>query len=337
MKSIAVIFGSANSEHDVSITSAVSLMQHFPHELFTCVPIYLGKDGAWYTGDYDYDALLSFDFETGDRIDISLNPKTPGFINAATGAHIAIHGAINMLHGPLGEGGYVQGLLETAGIPYTGSDVLSSALCMDKAYTHMICERYGIEMTKFQLLTPQSIFDAASFSYPLIVKPSREGSSFGVHYVEAPSELQAALDDAFTYDSRVLVEDFVEGIECGVAVYQTKDTLLISDMDQVNKISAVFDYEEKYRPSGTETLPVAEFSENTREKARQASAVIFKALGCRHMSRLDFFVTPDLRIVFNEINTIPGFTKTSRYPSMLARAGLSYEALILGLIEDIVL
>ncbi len=331
-KTVALIFGSMDSEHDVSIESAASVYQHFPHDHYQCLNIYITKDGSFYTGDFDFEKKVMKNAQT---LKLRFDRENPGFFVSETGQKITVDAAFLMLHGKTGEGGSVQGLLEMAHIPYTGSNLLSSALCMDKIYTHEVCEANGIPMASYQSIRPTDKLDDASLFYPCIVKPSREGSSFGVSYVETKEELQTAIDEAFKYDDRILIEEYISGVEVGVGIYDTKEGRIISEPDQVNVSGDVFDFQEKYHPHRSETLAYAKFPEDVLSEIKNYANQIFDLLSCRHIARLDFFVTDEHKIYFNEVNTIPGFTQSSRYPQMIIRKGLSFESIIQGLIEDI--
>lgn len=332
---VALVFGSINSEHDISVASAASVLEHFPHEKFDCVPLYIGKEGKWYTGHYTLEMMQNNDLEGHRELYLQFNYDRPGFIFADDQSLLPIDVAFLMLHGRMGEGGQVQGLLKCANIPFTGCDVLSSALCMDKGFTHIICEAAGIQMAQYQLITNINEIDVDAVTYPCIVKPSREGSSFGVTYVRNYDELLNACLFAFEFDSRVLIEAYIKGTEVGLGILKTEQELIVSDVDQVNVSGEVFDFQEKYHPHATETLPLSTFPESVRKEVQRLGELAFNVLDCAQFSRLDFFVTDDHRIFLNEVNTIPGFTSSSRYPGMLDRAGVSYPELITKMIEDL--
>ena len=333
-KQVGLFFGSINSEHDISIDSAASVMEHFPRELFDCVPIYIGRDGSFNTGDYSVEDMKQKTLNNHRPLSLNFDFKRPGFIEIESGKHIDIDVAFLMLHGQMGEGGHVQGLLRSANIPFTGCDVLSSALCMDKGYTHQICEMAGIPMAGYQMITDIAQIDYEKVSYPCIVKPVREGSSFGVSIAKDIDELLSACDFAFKYDHKILIEEYIDGVEVGMAILDTKEIRIVSKPDQVNVSGEIFDFQEKYHPHATETLDYAQFEDAVIEKIQEYAAAAFDVLECEQFSRIDFFVTKDKKIYMNEINTIPGFTIHSRYPQMIARQGLAYTDLIRVMIED---
>ncbi len=335
-KNIALIFGSINSEHDVSVASAASVLEHFPLDKYDLSLIYIAKNGTWYTGDYSLDAMKANELDGHKELLLKFDFKNPGFVERESGVELHIDGAFIMLHGRMGEGGEIQGLLHSANIPFTGCDVLSSALCMDKYYTHVVCEANDIPMAQYQLITKEDTVDTSSISYPVIVKPNREGSSFGVTFVPDEKSLQKAIDFALEYDSHILIEEYIKGTEVGLGILKTKNDYVISEVDQVNVSGDIFDFSEKYHPHSTETLPISTFPEEVRKQVQAYGAKVFDLLACYQFARLDFFVTDDHKIYLNEVNTIPGFTSSSRYPKMLAGKGVDFTSLITKMVEDIV-
>ncbi len=333
-KQIALIFGSINSEHDISLASAASVLEHFPVDTFDCKLIYISKDGTFNTGDYSIESMQNNTLEGHIPLYLDFDYSNPGFIVQSTKEKIHIDASFLMLHGQMGEGGHVQGLLKCANIPFTGCDVLSSSLCMDKAFTHEVLESMGIPMAQYQLILSLDDVDYSTISYPVIVKPSREGSSFGVSIAHDKDKLIEAINFAFKFDSRVLIEEYIKGVEVGVSVFKTKLTEIISDPDQVNVSGEIFDFQEKYHPHKTETLELAQFPVSINQKVQDYAKEAFAYLDCRHFARIDFFVSETHDIYLNEVNTIPGFTKNSRYPSMIARKGLDFTSQIRLMIED---
>lgn len=333
-KQVGLFFGSINSEHDISVDSAASVMEHFPNDLFDCVPIYIAKDGTFNTGDFSVEDMKSMNLRKRRKLRLDFDYDNTGFTEVESGNKVKVDIAFLMLHGQMGEGGHVQGLLRSANIPFTGCDVLSSALCMDKVYTHQICEANGIPMAPYQVIRSIEDIDYAKVDYPCIVKPVREGSSFGVSIAKSKEELLKGCDFAFQYDSKILIEDYIDGVEVGMSILKTKKHFIVSEPDQVNVSGDIFDFQEKYHPHATETLPYAQFNKEVIKKIKEYAVLAFDLLECEQFSRIDFFVTKDHKIFMNEINTIPGFTITSRYPSMIARQGVTYTEQIASMIED---
>lgn len=334
MKKVGLLFGSRASEHEVSIDSAASVLENFPHDKYDVVPIYIAKDDKWYVGDFTAQDLRERKFHLGKRVYLTMENGSQSLYNRLQDEFITIDVAFIMLHGPMGEGGLIQGLLESANIPYTGCKALSSGLCMDKIYTHIIASNAGIPMAKYQVVTPETDYKNLEIEYPCIVKPAREGSSFGVHYVKEANQLEEALLDSLSYDSKVLIEEYIKGTEVGIGILDTPKGRIISEMDQVNIDGEVFDFQTKYHPHNTETLPQTLFSENVQDTVKRYANQIFDVMECSGFARLDFFVDANENIYFNEVNTIPGFTKTSRFPNMMARMGIPYTDVIDILIQE---
>lgn len=334
-KNIALVFGSMDSEHDVSVASAASVYENFPRKEFDCTLIYIGKDGKWYEGHYSQEDLNQNHLVDHSELYLRFDQDNPGFYRIHEKTNLKVDAAFLMLHGKTGEGGHVQGLLDLAHIPFTGCNLLSSALCMDKAYTHIVSEHAGIKMAGYQLVSQKEALDHSKITYPCIVKPSREGSSFGVSYVENKNSLEAAMQEAFKFDDRILIEDYIKGVEVGISILDTKEERILSEVDQVNVSGDFFDFKEKYHPHKTETLDKSTFPEAVLDQVKDMASIIFDALYCDQFARLDFFVTADHEIYFNELNTIPGFTANSRYPQMMQRVGVPYDQLISKLVKDI--
>ena len=221
-----------------------------------------------------------------------------------------------MLHGKNGEDGTVQGLCDLAGIPYVGCGTLSSALCMDKDIAHIIAKAAGVEVPDYVLLREYMDIEeqrrlCADLEYPVFVKPARAGSSYGITRVEAPGQLKSAIEAAFQHDTKVVIEAAVPGFEVGCAVLGEKK-LLIGAVDEIELHTGVFDFHEKYTLETSRIHVPARIDAVTAARLKETAGRLYRALECRGMSRVDMFLTPDGRIVFNEINTIPGFTSHSR-------------------------
>lgn len=345
-KSVCVIFGGRSPEHDISLKSAHSVIDNLDRERYDIHMLGITKQGEWYlyTGTTDTmedDGWLA-DPKKLRRAIISPD-RGDGAVIAFDGAayeKIGIDVAFPVLHGENGEDGSVQGLLQIAGIPYVGPHVAASAACMDKTLTKLIADYSGVRQAAWHLVTRQGFArDAESvmnevekkFAYPVFVKPAGTGSSVGVSKAKNRGELSAALAQALEYDAKVLVEEFIEGQEVEVAVLGNENPFA-SICGEIDSGADFYDYQAKYI-SNCSTLYIParipdEVAENVREKAVQ----VYKAMGCRGLSRVDFFVKHDGEVVFNEINTIPGFTSISMYPKLFEASGIPYPELIDNLI-----
>lgn len=336
MKTIGLIFGSTASEHDISVASATSVYKNFPFDKYNCLPIFIKKTGEWTVGNYTQENFENNDFPMEREIIFKFKQGTKGLYYADTMEAVEVDGAILMLHGPVGEGGMVQGILDMAELPYTGCELSSSAVCMDKAFTHQICEYVGIKMAQYQLILSVEDIDYNTLTFPCVVKPSREGSSFGISYAEDKESLLEACKVAFEYDSRVLIEEYIGGQELSVAILKTDKYDIVSKPLQSTRFKAIADFEEKYISEQQEVLFELPYNQEKLNKMVKDSKLIFETLDCRHFSRVDFFITPDEEIYFNEINTIPGFTDVSLYPMLIMNEGLTYTQIIEAFIEDII-
>ena len=238
-----------------------------------------------------------------------------------------------VLHGKLGEDGAMQGLLELSGIPYAGCDIQSSALCMDKSLTYTVVRNAGIATPNFWTVTANEDIDADRLTYPVFVKPTRSGSSYGVTKVSRKEELLSAVETAREYDSKVLIEEAVVGSEIGCAILgNDTDDLITGELDRVSLSHGFFRIHQESNPeSGSENatfIVPADITEESRALVLETAKAIYRALGCRGLARVDTFLTEDGKVVLNEVNTLPGMTSYSRYPRMMAGAGMPFAEMI---------
>ncbi len=243
---------------------------------------------------------------------------------------LEIDGVFPVLHGKNGEDGTIQGLIEMAGLRVIGCGMLSSALCMDKDKAHQLVEKAGISVPRAVVL--KSGEKAENLTYPVFVKPVRAGSSFGITKVEREEDLEKAVEMALAHDDEVIIEENIEGFEVGCAVLGN-DELLVGRVDEIELSKGFFDFTEKYTLQSSKIHMPARIDEKTEEEIRQTAKKIYRTLSCKGFARVDMFLTPDKEIVFNEVNTIPGFTSHSRYPNMMKGIGLSFEEVLEKLIS----
>lgn len=341
-KTIAIIFGGCSSEHDVSLQSAYGIISHINRQRYEPVLMGITKegkwylyqgdiqriaDGSWYLDEACVPAVISPDKEDGGLI----------FTKDAEKQLIKLDAALPVLHGRFGEDGTIQGLLELAGIPVIGCGTMSSAICMDKDMSHRLVESAGIRVPKSLVITgPGKAEDAAAWAeqmgYPVYVKPAAEGSSIGISKVYDKAQLAGAVANAFAYDTKVILEENIEGFEVGCAVLG-KEELLLGTVDEIETPGGFFDFEEKYTQEKSHIYVPARISPQKALEVQKAAECIYRTLGCKGFARVDLFLTPKEELVFNEVNTIPGFTTHSRYPNMLKAAGLSYDEIVERLLE----
>ena len=341
-KNIAVIFGGCSPEHTVSLASAAAVIRNIDAEKYEVIQLGITEGGEWFRfyGSPDDIEANAWRADRTKCIPAVISPDRDqhGILEfRLSGVRTTrLDAAFPVLHGRNGEDGTVQGLCELAGIPLIGCGTLASALCMDKDRAHKLVMLAGVAVPRSVLLEklPTSAELAAladGVGYPLFVKPVRAGSSFGVARVEAPSELRAAVRNAFRYDNSVLLEEAVPGFEAGCAVIGNSE-LVTGRADEIELSGGYFDSEEKYTLKTSKIHMPARVDAATEQRLRETACRIYRALGCRGFARVDMFLTPDKRIVFNEVNTIPGFTSHSRFPKMMSGVGYDFPALVDALI-----
>jgi D-alanine-D-alanine ligase len=324
---VAVLAGGRSSEHEISVASARSVMAALDPARYDVVPIEIGRDGRWALPPADAPAVSA-----GGATDAAALPVPAG---KAPEALAAVDVVLPVLHGPFGEDGTVQGLLELADVAYVGSGVLASSLCMDKDMFKKVMRAEGVPVAEHVALRPGDAV-ANPFGYPVFVKPARLGSSVGISKVTSASELEAAVELARRHDDKVLVEEYVAGMEIEVAVLGDHAAPVTSLPGQVvSHLADWYDYASKYEHGGSElVIPAPGLGDDQIARAQQVAAHAFVASECEGMARADFFVREaDGEIVMNEMNTIPGFTATSFYTRLLEASGWTYGAILDRLIE----
>jgi D-alanine--(R)-lactate ligase len=323
---VGVLFGGCSEEHPVSVKSAQEVARHL--DLARYEPFYVGitTDGAWRLCDGP-DA----GWEDGAcrRAVLSPDRSVHGLLVLEGGRYetIRLDVVLPVLHGTLGEDGAMQGLLELSGVPYAGCDVQGSALCMDKSLTYLVASAAGVATPRFWTVTANEHVDPDRLTYPVFVKPARSGSSFGVSKASHPEDLPGAVAAARRYDSKVLIEEAVAGSEVGCAILGNDPDLVAGEVDQIALSGGFFRIHQELEPergseNATVTVP-ADLPDASRSLVQETAKTVYRALGCRGLARVDLFLQDDGRVVLNEVNTLPGLTSYSRYPRMMAAAGLS--------------
>lgn len=341
-KTVAIFFGGCSSEYKVSLMSAASVIKNINKEKYAVVLIGITRSGDFYLYEGDENEIekdLWFKEKFLRKITVSVNRSDHGIIMTDTGEIKKIDVAFPVLHGRNGEDGRLQGLLELAGIKCAGCGMTSSAICMDKHLAHELAASKGFAVPKGYLFKKTDSFDYVEekifdLRYPLFVKPLKAGSSVGVGKIRSLGELEAALKEAFVYDNKVLIEESVDGFEVGCAVLGNLAPI-VGEIDEIEleNENGFFDFYEKYSLKTSKIHLPARLAQCEKEKIKAFALNIYKILGCKGFARVDMFYTKDKRIIFNEVNTIPGFTSHSRYPNMLNSAGISFEETIERLIE----
>lgn len=346
-KKIAIIFGGNSTEHEVSLQSAAAVAEHINTDRFDVILIGITREGDWYYYKGDYERIKENTWAEDETYlfptTVSLSRSQRGFLVYTGDQYMVMEVDLvfPVMHGKNGEDGTLQGIFELAGIPVVGCGTLASALCMDKDRAHKLVRLSGISVPKSVAFGQSQREEAIRkinkhLTYPLFVKPVRAGSSFGITRISLSQELEAAVELAFLHDSEVIVEEAVEGFEVGCAVLG-RDEMTVGRVDEIEVPSGFFDFTEKYTLQTSKIHMPARIDEETEERIRQTAAIIYKVLGCSGFARVDMFLTPSGAIVFNEVNTIPGFTSHSRFPNMMQGIGLSFGEMLdmlLRLYED---
>jgi D-alanine--(R)-lactate ligase len=322
---VGIIFGGCSEEHPISVKSAQEVARNLDTEKYE--PFYLGitRSGTWSLCDGPDPA-----WEQGSCRPAVLSPDagTRGLLVLEQGRYgtIGLDVVLPVLHGKFGEDGAIQGLLELSGIPYVGCDVPSSALCIDKSLAYVVARSAGIATPEFWILGADEKPDPGLFSYPVFVKPARSGSSFGVSKVSGEEELHSAVEDARRYDAKVLIEAAVAGSEVGCAILGNGSDLTVGEVDRIALSHGFFRIHQEDEPeSGSEnSTPIvpADIPPEVRTRVQETAKAVYRALGCGGLARVDLFLKDDGEVVLNEVNTLPGLTSYSRYPRMMAAAGL---------------
>ena len=340
-RTIAVIFGGCSPEYPVSLESSHSVIVNLDREKYDVIMLGITKGGEWYRFYGDVSALEDDSWRSGKCVPAVISPdrEVHGTIEfGEDGVRTTrIDAAFPVMHGKNGEDGTIQGLCELAGIPVIGCGTLCSAICMDKDRAHKLAELAGADVPAAIVLTGMPDADdiearVAALGYPVFVKPVRAGSSFGITKVSSPAALMDAVRFAFQFDREVIIEEAITGFEVGCAV-MGNDELVIGRVDEIEIYGDIFDYEEKYTLKTAKIHMPARISEETEKRIQATAGKIYRALDCRVMARVDMFLTPDGRIVFNEVNTIPGFPPHSRFPNMMKGIGLDFPALLDALVD----
>jgi D-alanine-D-alanine ligase len=322
---VAVLMGGRSSEHPISLASARSVMEALDPQRYETVTVAIGRDGHWELGSGEGDSA-----SVAETLPVPVQRSVP-----ATLADVEV--VLPILHGPFGEDGTVQGLLELAGVPYVGAGVAASALCMDKDLMKAVLRDRGIPVARnIALRDGDRVHNP--FGYPVFVKPARLGSSVGITKVRAPGELQPAVEVARRHDDKVLIEEFVSGVEveCGVLGNRKPEPIASLPGEIVAHGFAEadwYDYSAKYDEGGMDLIVPPRIPDETIARVRQLSVESFVATECEGMARVDLFVRDDGEVLVNELNTIPGFTATSVYARLFEASGIPYRELLDRLIE----
>jgi len=346
---VAILFGGRSAEHEISCISARSVMDALDPDRYDVIPIGITKEGAWrlmpggppaIEGAGSEKRLPGVTASAGEEVALSQGQREHRLVASAIDAG-SVDVVFPVLHGPYGEDGAVQGLLEMAGVAYVGAGVLGSAIGMDKAVQKTLARAAGLPVVDWIAVRERDWSGdregvearAEALGYPLFAKPANLGSSVGISKVHATSELMQAVDEALAYDAKAILERSVEGareIECAVLGNDDPTASLPGEVVPSNEF---YDYEAKYLDETSRLIIPAELDAATVAEIQHLAVAAFRAIECSGMARVDFFVAPSGKVYLNELNTIPGFTSISMYPKMWEASGLAYPQLLDTLIE----
>ncbi len=321
---VAVVMGGRSSEHEVSLASARSVLEALDPARYETVTVEIGRDGRWELG-------------SGSRAELERDGRSPVETLPVPTSRVpetlaGVDVVFPVLHGPFGEDGTVQGLLELANVPYVGAGVTASALCMDKDLFKSVLRDKGIPVTKSVTLLRSSNGFENPFGFPVFVKPARLGSSVGITKARSENELRAGIELAFRHDEKVLVEEFVSGVEVECSVLGNEQPIA-SIPGEIDANADWYDYSAKYDEGGMDLVIPPRISEEAIERVQELSVQAFRVTDCEGMARADCFVRDDGEVLVNELNTIPGFTATSVYAKLFEASGIPYEELLERLVQ----
>lgn len=346
---LLVVFGGMSSEHEVSCFSAASILNHINMELYQVYTLGITKKGRWILTEASPEMIANGTWENkiGNRSGILSPDRTFRGLRTLLGDEMPIDCVFPVLHGKYGEDGTIQGLLDLSGIPYVGSGVMASSACMDKAVTKSIVARLigelGIRQANYATTdrfrfasgpteTVRSVTDTFGNQFPLFVKPANAGSSVGISKVWDTIQLFDGIRKAAEEDHKIIIEEAILGRELEVAVLGNRKPQP-SKVGEIIASNEFYDYEAKYINELSRTEIATDLSESKLGEIQRAAVAIYESMGCRGLARVDFFLENDGTVVFNEINTMPGFTKISMYPKLWEASGIEYPDLIDRLIE----
>jgi D-alanine-D-alanine ligase len=344
---LLVVFGGKSSEHSVSLVSAAGVIENLDTDIYEIIKVGITKDGQWLLTDENTDKIRNGSWELNKNnisVALSLNPNEKGLVLLYKDCYtsLPIDVSFPVLHGANGEDGTIQGLFEIADIPYVGPGVSASANSMDKAITKIIIDNANMKQAKWILIYSYDFNDKKeetihkienTFTYPVFIKPSSTGSSVGISKAKNKTELENAIIEASKYNDKILIEEFINGQEIEVAVLGNKNPIA-SVCGEITPARDFYDFEAKYNDNNSLLFIPARIDEKTALAIKEQAVKAYTSLDCVGLSRVDFFVTKDTNeIIFNEINTIPGFTSISMYPKLFEASGIAYKELLNRLIN----
>lgn len=338
MKTVAIIFGGVSSEYEVSLKSATAIIEAMKDITYKVIKIGITREGKWliFEGTIaEIEKDTWFLSEKSSEIYIDFSKKA--FITRKNGTLIQPDILFPVLHGGSGENGAMQATFEMMEIPYVGCGVAASAISMNKMMLHQFAQTVGVESTPTIMIRDKNEIQRVNdfideYGFPIYIKPNEAGSSKGISKVIEQDAILLAIEEAHKFDSNILIQKEVKGVEIGCAI-MGNENLVIGECDQIRLVDGFFDYEEKYNLVTAEIVLPAEISKELKDEIKENAKKLYLSLGCKGLSRIDFFLTEKGEILLNEINTMPGFTEHSRFPLMMKEVGIGYKDIIETLLE----
>lgn len=343
-KNILLLFGGQSTEHEISLRSATTILTHIDTEKYDVYAVGITKEGKWLLYQGPNEHLITHKWET-QGIPAILSPDATHkglwlVKESGENVFIGIDVVFPILHGKYGEDGTIQGLCQLAQIPFVGCGVAASAISMDKAFTKVVADKAGVPQAKYVVVKRSECENMdrvilkveRAFPYPYFVKPANTGSSVGVSKATNRQELADAIYMATQYDTKILVEETIVGREVETAVLGNEN-FIVSGVGEILAAASFYDFNAKYNNADSKTIVDADLPEEIKDEIRSYARDVFKAVSGKGFARIDFFVKEDGKVIFNEINTIPGFTSISMYPMLFEAEGIPIKELITSLIE----
>ena len=331
---LCVIFGGKSQEYQVSLSSACEVLTNLNYEKYEVIRLGITKRGEWYIFEGENEEILNDTWEKSKVIPVTLDLSNGHLIAMERQIYaLSVDVFFPVAHGNFMEDGRLQGLFDICCLRYVGCSSFSSHTCMDKHLCKLVARQLNIPVARDMLFLKNTPICVDNLSFPLFVKPCMSGSSVGVSRVENKEGLASALDIAFGYSEKVLCEEEIRGTEVEVGVMEIDGEIVVSPVGEIRHGGGFYDYEEKYINQRTKCIIPAEIEEKTEKSLRECAKKLFLALGCRHLCRFDFFLT-DRGIIFNEANTMPGFTKNSMFPQLFMQMGYTFQEVLDILIKN---
>ena len=338
-RNVAILFGGCSEEYAISLHSAAGVIRALDPERNTLIPIGINRQGDWFLTTADPQRIETDHWHSKQDRRLQLVLSRSGFqLKDQQGNPIEVDVFFPVLHGRNGEDGTLQGMMDLFAIPYVGCGMSASLIAMDKVLSHQLASAAGIAVSQMVVVDrndpDRSKKEIRQLQLPCFVKPVRGGSSIGITRIESWDKLEQALQLALSLDERALVEEAVPGQEIGCSIVEKNGQLILGAVDRIQLNSDFFDYQEKYVDSHAQVECPAILPPALIDQIHDTARTLWAVHQCRSLARIDLFLTPDNKIVFNEINTLPGLTATSRFPRMMERAGMDFSCLLQTLIDQ---